>query len=274
MLKKKVIGFIGAGNMGEALIKGLLGSKKVKPAQIIVCDPLKKRLTYMSETYKVGVENKNVEVVRKVDILILAVKPNIVGKVLEEAGDEPLKDKLLISIAAGITTDMIGNHLLHPLAVARVMPNTPAIVQEGASAIFLGEHVTKDAKNVVIEIFDSIGKSILIEDEKLMDVVTGLSGSGPAFVFLFIEALIDGGVKEGLKREVASLLAVQTVYGAAKLVKESSKHLGELINMVSSPGGTTIAGLHILEKKGLRGVIMEAVEVATRRSRELSEYKE
>ena len=273
MLKKKVIGFIGAGNMGEALIRGLLGSKKVKPAQIIVCDPLKKRLTYMSETYKVGVANKNVEVVRKVDILILAVKPNIVRKVLEEVRGELLKDKLLISIAAGITTDMITDNLLHPVAIARVMPNTPAIVQEGASAIFLGEHVTKDAKDVVIEIFSSIGKSVLIEDEKLMDAVTGLSGSGPAFVFLFIEALTDGGVKEGLKREVASLLAVQTVYGAAKLVKESSKHLGELKDMVTSPGGTTIAGLHILEKKGLRGVMMEAVEVATRRSKELSGYK-
>ncbi len=273
MLKKKVIGFIGAGNMGEALVKGLLGSKKIKPIQIIVCDSVKKRLTYMSETYRVGVTSKNVETARKADILILAVKPNIIEKVLKEVSDELSKEKLIISIAAGVTTDSIKDRLPHLSPVVRVMPNTPALVQEGASAIFWGEHVTKDAKDAVIEIFNSVGESVIVEDEKLMDVVTGLSGSGPAFVFLFIEAMTDGGVKEGLKRDVASRLAVQTVYGAAKLVKESSKHLGELKDMVTSPGGTTIAGLHILEKKGLKGVLMEAVEVAARRSKELSGKK-
>jgi pyrroline-5-carboxylate reductase len=271
ILKKKIIGFIGAGNMGEALVKGLLGSKKVKPAQIIVCDPLKKKLQYMSETYRIAAERSNCDVVRKADIIILAVKPIIVAKVLEEIKRDLSKEKLLISIAAGVTTHMITGQLLHRSPVIRVMPNTPAIVQEGASALFMGENATKDAEQTVIHIFNSIGESVVIDDERLMDVVTGLSGSGPAFVFLFIEALADGGVKMGLKREIAFLLAVQTVFGASMLVKESTKHLGELKDMVTSPGGTTIAGLHILEKKGMRGVVMEAVEVATKRSRELSQ---
>ncbi|MFQ5901651.1 MAG: pyrroline-5-carboxylate reductase [Thermodesulfobacteriota bacterium] len=270
MLKNKLIGFIGAGNMGEALIKGLLVSRKVKPAQIIASDPSKSKLSYMVDTYQVGKLNKNSELVQKADIVILAVKPAIVEKVLREVEDNLTQEKLLISIAAGITTDYILSCLSHPCPVVRVMPNTPALVLEGISAIFFKGGTKLVIKETVLDIFNSIGKAVIIEDERLMDVVTGLSGSGPAFAFLFIEALIDGGVKMGLKREVASLLAIQTVLGSAKLAVESGRHLGELKDMVTSPGGTTIAGLHKLEDRGIRGAIIEAVEVATQRSKELS----
>ena len=274
MLKNKVIGFIGAGNMGEALIKGLLASGKVNPAQIVVSDRHKERLAYMLETYKVGALSKNSEVTQRADIIILAVKPDVAGAVLKEIREDLSREKLLISIAAGVTTNFINNHLLHSSTVIRVMPNTPAIVLEGVSAIFCGGTVSKDAQETAMEIFSSIGKSVAIEDEGLMDVVTGLSGSGPAFVFLFLEALTDGGVKMGLKRDVASLLSAQLFLGSAKLVMESEKHLGELKDMVTSPGGTTITGLHVLEKRGVRGALIEAVEAATRRSKELSGEEE
>ncbi|MFQ5900291.1 MAG: pyrroline-5-carboxylate reductase [Thermodesulfobacteriota bacterium] len=274
MLKNKSIGFIGAGNMGEALIKGLLASKKVAPDRIIAGDPGKDRLSYMAEHYKINVVSENIEVVQRADIIILAVKPDMVKNVLEEVGDDLARDKLLISIAAGITTDSIINHLSHPCPVARVMPNTPALVLEGISAVFLRDKNNTDLNEAVLNIFNSIGKTVIIEDERLMDVVTGLSGSGPAFVFLFIEALTDGGVKMGLKKETASLLAIQTVMGSAKLALESGRHTGELKDMVTSPGGTTIAGLHVMEKRGVRGALMEVVEKATMRSRELSEKGE
>jgi len=256
--------------MGEALLKGLFASKRVSPAQVVVSEPLKSRLSYILETYKVEGLSKNFEVAQRADIVILAVKPDMVGNVLKEVREDLTGDKLLISIAAGITTTFIVKNLLHPCPVIRVMPNTPAIVQEGASAIFFGDNMTEDAKKVAFEIFGSIGKSLTIEDEKLMNVVTGLSGSGPAFVFLLLEALTDGGVKMGLKRDVSALLSAQVVLGSAKLAIESGKHLGELKDMVTSPGGTTIAGLHVLEKRGVRGAFIEAVEEATRRSLELS----
>ena len=270
MLTKKTIGFIGAGNMGEALIKGLLASKKVTPGQILVTDKIKERLAYMAEHYEVKVFSKNFEVAKGAEIIILAIKPNDIKPVLQEIGSDLNKGKLLISIAAGITMDFILQNLSHAVPLIRVMPNTPALVLEGAIGICPSQGISKEDRDIATSIFEAVGKVVLIENEGLMDAVTGLSGSGPAYVFLILEALSDAGVSVGLPRKTANLLAIQTVFGSAKLAMESGRHLGELKDMVTSPGGTTIAGLEKLEDGGIRAAIMKAVEAATKRSKELS----
>ena len=270
MLTKKTIGFIGAGNMGEALIKGLLASKKINPAQILVADKVKERLAYIVEHYEAKVFTKNFEVAKGADIIILAVKPNDVKSALQEIGSDLNKDKLLISIAAGVTMDYILQCLPHNIPLIRVMPNTPALVLEGAIGICPGQGVSKEDRDIAVAIFEAVGKVVLIENEELMDAVTGLSGSGPAYVFLILEALSDAGVRVGLPRKTANLLAIQTVLGSAKLAMESGKHFGELKDMVTSPGGTTISGLEKLEEGSLRSTIIKAVEAATKRSKELS----
>lgn len=270
MLNKKTIGFIGAGAMGEALIKGLLASKKVTAGQILVTDKIKERLAYIAENYEVKVFSKSFEVAKGADIIILAVKPNDIKAALQDIGSDLNKDKLLISIAAGITMDYILQCLPHKALLIRVMPNTPALVMEGATAICPGDGVSKADRDIAIAIFEAVGKVQIIENEELMDAVTGLSGSGPAYVFLILEALSDAGVRVGLSRKTSNLLAIQTVLGSAKLAMESGKHFGELKDMVTSPGGTTIAGLGKLEEGSLRSTIIKAVEAATKRSKELS----
>lgn len=269
-MKGKIIGFIGAGKMGEALIKGLISSKRFGKGSIIACDKDRERLSYIASTYGVEVYTRGSEVAERSDITILAVKPQDIEDALEDIKEAMTKEKLLISIVAGASIDHITYHLVHPCPVVRVMPNTPALVMEGISAICPGGGVSSERLREVVEIFEAVGKTVIIESEALMDAVTGLSGSGPAFVFLFLEALIDGGVKMGLKRDTARILALQTVLGAARLVMETGRHPAELKDMVTSPGGTTIEGLSHMEREGLRGIVMEAIEKATKRSRELS----
>lgn len=267
---KRTIGLVGAGKMGEALIKGLLSSRKVSPPSILACDREKERLGYIASAYGVKVYSKASEVAGKADITILAVKPKDLEGALEEIKDELTAEKLLVSIVAGASIDHISSHLLHPCPVVRVMPNTPALVMAGVSALCPGKGAPPERVKEVEEIFNALGRTVLIDDETLMDAVTGLSGSGPAFVFLFLEALTDGGVKMGLKRETARLLAIETVLGASRLALETGRHFADLKDMVTSPGGTTIAGLSHMEKEGLRGIVMEAVEKATLRAKELS----
>ena len=267
-MSERTIGLVGAGKMGEALIKGLLSSGRTLP--IIACDRDRERLGYIASTYGVKVYPKASDIAEKADVIILAVKPQDVEEALEGMKEALTEDKLLVSIAAGVTIDHISYHLLHPCSVVRVMPNTPALVMEGVSAICPAKGTPPERVEEVVRIFSVLGKTVMVEREELMDAVTGLSGSGPAFVFLFLEALTDGGVKMGLKRETARLLALQTVLGASKLALETGKHFAELRDMVTSPGGTTIAGLSLMEEKGLRGIVMGAVEKATRRSIELS----
>lgn len=272
MLAKKRIGFIGAGNMGEALIKGLVTSKKVHPEQILASDRVKERLAYMAEHYGVKVFSKNFEVVRASDILILAVKPDDIKDVIKEIAEDVTKDKLLVTIAAGVSIELLRENLIHPLPpIIRVMPNTPALVMEGAIGIYPSPGISEDDKNIILQIFETVGKVVLVEKEEWMDAVTGLSGSGPAYIFLIMEALSDAGVKVGLPRKMANLLTIQTVLGSAKLALVGGRHFGELKDMVTSPGGTTIAGLEKLEEGGVRFAIIKAVEAATKRSRELSE---
>ncbi len=269
MLKEKKIAFIGAGNMAEALVKGLLNSPLgIKPENLLMSDIRKDRLDFLSQKYAVQVSPSNPSVARKADILILAVKPQNIREVLTDIAPEVTRDKLVISIAAGVKLQTIQDLLETGVRVVRTMPNTPALVQAGASAIAPGKWASPEDLQMAKAIFDAVGITIIV-DEKLIDAVTGLSGSGPAYIFLVINALADGGVKMGFSKDVALKLAAQTVLGAAKLVLETGEHPAKLIDMVTSPGGTTIAGLHALEKGGLHGIFMDAVEAATLRSIEL-----
>jgi pyrroline-5-carboxylate reductase len=261
------IGFVGTGNMGEALIRGLLKAGVAEPSQVVGSDPRSDRAAELVEKYGIRMTAANLEVARQADILILAVKPQVMERVLEEIGPEIHAHALVISIAAGIPLSAIETRL--PQArVIRTMPNTPALVGAGATAIAVGGHATAADLEAAKRIFDSVGMTVTL-DEAQMDAVTGLSGSGPAYVFLVIEALADAGVKVGLSRHHAQALAAQTLLGSAKLLIETEEHPGRLKDMVTSPGGTAIAGLHTLEAGGLRTTLMDAVEAAAKRSAEL-----
>jgi pyrroline-5-carboxylate reductase len=270
MLKEKKIGVIGTGNMGEALISGLLHSRSSTPENIICSDIRKDKLKMVKESYGVLTSGNNLNVVSASEIVVYAVKPQIMASVLRETATSLDMSKLIISIAAGVPLSAIESCLNKDLRLVRVMPNIPASVKEGAAAIAPGKHALKDDLKVAKAIFDSVGKSVIIEEE-LMDAITGLSGSWPAYLFLIVEALADAGVKMGLSREDALLLSTQTVLGAAKLLMETNEHPGKLKDRVTSPGGTAIAGLHTLEEGGLRTTLINAVEAATKRSRELGE---
>ncbi len=265
----KKIGFIGAGNMAEALAKGLLLSRVFTKDRIIMSDVMQERLDLMCSLYGVEITQKNSEVVKFSDFVVLAVKPNLIGKVMDEINDFLTPKKILISIAAGISTVSIMRND-KKIKMVRVMPNTPALVLAGASVLYCTYSVTQEERKDVERIFDSVGITYIVESEELLDAVTGLSGSGPAFVAIFIEALADGGVKMGLSRNMAMRLAAQTVYGAARMVLDGGIHPAELKDRVSSPAGTTIEGIKELEIRGFRGSVISAVEAASRRSKELS----
>ena len=274
MLKNKKIGFIGGGNMAEAMIKGLLSASFIEAKNVFVSEPSEAKRDTLHAEYKIKVGADNRELVKKCDIIILAVKPQIVQKVLRDIASLVGRDKLVISIAAGvpiaIMDDVLRGGKNKKFSIVRTMPNTPALVQEGVTAIASGEHVRKIDVKIAHRIFEAVGRTVDVEEDQL-DAVTGLSGSGPAYIFMLIEALSDAGVKMGLSREVANTLTIQTVLGSAKLARESGKHPGELKDMVTSPAGTTISGLHALEEGSFHTTLMNAVEDATLRSRELGQ---
>ncbi len=267
MLKER-IGFIGGGKMAEALIKGVLRAKLSSTDEIIVSDVDKKRCQILEEDIGVKTTQENDKVISDADIIILAIKPNVMGKILEELKSNITSKHLVVSIAAGIPLDFIESFLNEGCRAIRVMPNTPCLVGETAAAYAMGENATLNDGELVGQILNAVGKSFLLE-EKQLDAVTGLSGSGPAFIYMVIEALTDGGVKMGLPRDVSTKLAAQTAFGAAKMVLEAGMHIGELKDSVTSPGGTTIEGLHALEKGGVRDALINAVEVATKKSKRL-----
>lgn len=267
-VKGKRIGFLGGGNMGEALVRGLLKTGLIPPEAIFVSDVRLQRLEQLGALYGVHTLSDNRLLVKRADVVILAVKPQIMTEVLAEIAPAITPDRLVISIAAGVSTALLRAHLPGGVRLIRVMPNTPALVLEGATAIARADGLEPGDLDVAQEIFSAVGKVVVLEEE-LMDAVTGLSGSGPAYVALVIEALADGGVKMGLDRATAMTLAAQTVLGAARLLIETGAHPGQLKDMVTSPGGTAIAGIHTLEEGGLRRTLINAVERATLRSREL-----
>ncbi len=253
--------------MAEAMIGGLLSGQVCLPESIWATDPVGERRDRLKNQFGIRVGATNCDSVAWGDVVVLAVKPQTLPTVLSEVG-LILGHALVISIVAGVTIRTIAEQIAGATRVVRAMPNTPALVQEGMTALAMGEGVSEDDSRLAQALFKAVGRVVLVE-ERLMDAVTGLSGSGPAYIFLAIEALADGGVKMGLSRETAELLAAQTVLGAARLVIESKVHPAELKNRVASPGGTTIAGLYQLEYGGFRAVLMAAVEAATIRSKEL-----
>jgi pyrroline-5-carboxylate reductase len=267
VVKGKKIGFLGGGNMGEALIRGLVKTGLIPADDLFVADVRLSRLEELARVYGLHTLSDNGLLVRRVDVVILAVKPQILAAVLREIAPAT-PGKLLISVAAGVSTAVIRDHLPAGVRLIRTMPNAPALVLEGATAIAKSDGLEPGDLEVAQEIFGAVGRAVVLEEE-LMDAVTGLSGSGPAYIALVVEALADGGVKVGLDRQTAMTLAAQTVLGAARLLIETGTHPGQLKDMVTSPGGTAIAGIHTLESGGLRRTLMDAVERATQRSREL-----
>lgn len=271
MLRNKKISLIGTGNMGEALLSGLISSGSSDPKNIICTDIREDRLKSIQEKYGVHTTSNNIKAVEASEIIIYAVKPQIIASVLRETASCLDMSKLIISIAAGVPLAAIESCLNKKLRLIRVMPNIAAFVKESASVIAAGGNATEEDIKLSLAIFDSMGRSIFIKENILMDAITGLSGSGPAYIFLIVDAMADAGVKVGLSREDALFLSSQTVLGAAKLLIETKEHPGRLKDMVTSPGGTAIAGIHTLEKGGLRTTLINAVEVATKRSKELGE---
>lgn len=264
----KKIAVIGAGNMGEALIAGMLAAKAATPDDIHTTDVAAGRLDQLKTRYGVHVGTDNRAAAGWSNIVILAVEPQVMDHVLDDLKSVLTGAQLILSVAAGYPIARLTARLSPGVRVIRCMPNTPSVVQAGVSALAWGPQVTEEDERAARAVFESVGRVVAVE-ERLMDAATGLSGSGPAYVFLIIEALADGGVKMGLPREAALGLAAQTVFGAARMALETGEHPGRLRDKVTSPGGTTIAGLHELERGRLRASLMDAVEAATRRSREL-----
>lgn len=264
------IGFIGGGQMGEAMLKGMLQAKTYSPEQILVAEPVQTRRDYLKKNYQVQVAARLEEFAENIDIIVLAVKPQVMHQVLDSL--QPVyRGQLIITIAAGLPLAYYEQHLGHKRSpIIRAMPNMGALILQGASALCRNSAVSDKDLALALSLFATIGSAVVVE-ERLMDAVTGLSGSGPAYVFSFIEALIEGGVKTGLSRAIARDLVVQTVLGAALTLKESDTHPAVLRDAVTSPGGTTASGLHVMESFGFKGIIIDAVEAACKRSEELGE---
>ena len=269
MNEKPNIAIIGAGVMGEVILQGIISSNVYKPENIMITALRDNKLRKIHETYKVHVSTDNRLAVKFADIILLAIKPSDMPTVLKEMADEGFKDNtLIISIAAGVTIDKIANHLGKDLPIIRVMTNTPCQVGAGISALSGNKFVSSKDMSISQEIFNSVGETITLQ-EKYLDAVTGLSGSGPAFFFLIAETMIDAGVLQGLPRDVSRKLVVETMLGSALLLKKSDQHPAPLKDMVTSPGGTTIAGIQVMEEYKVRAALLKVVETATKKSKEL-----
>jgi pyrroline-5-carboxylate reductase len=264
------IGFLGAGKMATALAKGFVNAEIVFPREMIASDPFETARKHFTNEIGAKTVAANADVAKFANVLILATKPDQVPAALAEISGAFTKNHLLISIAAGVTLAKLEAALPAGARVIRVMPNTPALVGAGASAFALGKSATAADGELAKKLLSAVGVAIQVK-ESLLDAVTGLSGSGPAYVYQFIEALSDGGVASGLPRDIATKLAAQTVLGAAKMVLETGQHPGALKDQVTSPGGTTIEGLHALEKGRLRATVMSAVRAATEKSKKLGQ---
>ena len=268
MFRDRSVGFIGGGNMGEALIRGLISASLFPAERVFAFDVIESRVKYLEKEFGIKGRSDIAELTRSCAIIVLAVKPQTISHVLDTLSAHLSHKPLVISIAAGVALSTLEQRLPENTAVVRVMPNATALVQQAASALSRGRAVSDAQMEMSLALFRAVGKAVEI-DEKLMDAVTGLSGSGPAYVLLMIEALIDAGVLMGLPRQAARDLVVQTVAGTSKLLETTGKHPAELRDLVTSPGGTTIHGLQILESYSVRGALMECVEAATKRSAEL-----
>ncbi|MCF6149544.1 MAG: pyrroline-5-carboxylate reductase [Candidatus Kuenenia sp.] len=270
MMLNEKIGFIGGGKMAEALCKGIINAGLSNSNNMMVSDVIAERCRLLNKETGIQTTQNNHDIAAFADVIILAVKPQIIGKALTDIKNDITPRHLIISIAAGIPIHFIESKLRENVRVIRVMPNTPCLIASSATAFALGTHATESDGTLAYNIFNAVGKVFQLE-EKYLDAVTGVSGSGPAYVYMFIEALSDGGVKMGLPREIATTLAAQTVLGAAKMVLETGQHPAQLKDAVTSPAGTTIDGISKLEDGGLRATVINAVESAALKSKKLGE---
>ncbi len=262
------IGFIGLGNMATAMIGGILGKGLYTNADIIGSDKLQQTAELAKEKFGIETYTDNKEIVKKADIVVFAVKPIFLPEVIAEIKDEMTMDKLIISIVAGKSIDWIEGAFSKQIRLVRCMPNTPAFVGEGCTAICLNQHASKEDEKTALAIMNSFGKASVVA-EHLMDAVVGVSGSSPAYVFMFIEAMADAVVLAGMPRAQAYEFAAQSVLGSAKMVLETGKHPAELKDMVCSPGGTTIEAVKVLEEKGFRAAVMDAIGACVEKSKNL-----
>lgn len=266
-MQDKKIGFIGGGAMAEALIRGIINTGLIQRQQIVVSDIALERRDYLTQTYTISTVADVNAVAKNADILFLAVKPQVVKAVMEQISGQVSTKTIVVSVVAGLT--LAAMQAKFPgCAIIRVMPNTPIAVGAGMSALALGKLATQQDSELVSQIFSAAGTVVTVGEE-LMDAVTGLSGSGPGYGFVIIDALTDAGVRVGLSRQTALVLAAQTLLGAAKMVLETGEHPAKLRDMVTSPGGTAITGIHVLEQSGLRAALIDAVVAATKRSQEM-----
>ena len=270
MALSKKLAFLGGGNMAEAMVRGMLRAGLSQAAEITVTGRRGERLEELSKLYGVHTTRDNVAAAKAADVIVLSVKPQAMAELLEEIAPVVTDQQLVLSVAAGVPIAAMSRKLGASARIVRSMPNTPALVGQGACAIAGGQHATAADLDVAKQIFDAVGMTVVVE-EYLLDAATGLSGSGPAYIFLIIEALSDAGVKVRLPRRTAQALAAQTVAGSARLLIETGIHPGQLKDQVTSPGGTAIAGLHTLEAGGLRTTLINAVEAATFRAKELGQ---
>jgi pyrroline-5-carboxylate reductase len=270
----KKLGFIGAGNMGQALARGLVDHKVFKPAELIASDVDAVRRRKFSRATKIAAVRDNLQVVREAPAILLAVKPQTIDGVLAEIGAQLAREhtaarKLFISIAAGVPIARIQSHLGARCRVIRVMPNAPAMVGEGMAALVRGAAAARADEAFALKLFRAVGQAVALGDEALLDAVTALSGSGPAYVYLFVKAMADAGVEQGLPAKLAYEMALQTLCGAAAQMRQSKMPVEELIRIVASPGGTTEAALRSFTANGFPGVVAAAIKAAADRSREL-----
>lgn len=262
------IGFIGLGNMAKAIIGGMLENQIVSPENIIGSAKTEATREAVRDTYGIGIRGTNVEVAKETDVIILAVKPQFLQEVIEEIRSEISISTLVVSIAAGKTMEWIEEAFGRKIKLVRCMPNTPALVGAGCTGVCVNDRVSQGDIDYSLKLMESFGKAHLVP-ERLMDAVGAVSGSSPAFVFMFIEAMADAAVAAGMPRVQAYEFAAQAVYGSAKLMLESGRHPGELKDMVCSPGGTTIQGVRVLEEKGLRGAVIDALAATVEQSKKL-----
>lgn len=267
------LGFIGCGNMAQAMITGILTQKVVSPQELIVSNPREEKTAKLKDEFGIITTTDNREVAKQSDILVLSVKPQVYPVVIKEIRDEVSSEQIIVTIAAGVSMEAAERQFGKEVKIVRVMPNTPALVGEGMSGLCCNEYVTEEEFDLVHKIFESFGKAEKIT-ENLMDAVVGVSGSGPAYVYMFIEAMADAAVAQGLPRKQAYTFAAQTLLGSAKMVLETGQHPGELKDAVCSPAGTTIEAVNVLEKKGMRSAVIEAVTAAAKKNHQLGKKKE
>lgn len=266
---RPMIGFVGGGNMATALIKGLLAAELYGPEQVVASDVDAPKLAGLRRRFKVATTADNAALVRDTKVIVIAVKPQIIDAVLAQLRPAVTPQKLFVSIAAGVTTARLEAGLGGDARVLRVMPNTPALLGKSMSVLVRGRYATPADGRLGLRLLRAVGAAVAVQDERVLDAVTGLSGSGPAYVYLFAEGLIAGGIAAGLSAELATQLALQTITGAAAMLQETGETPAALRAMVTSPGGTTLAGLGELERRGFKDAVAAAVAIATRRSEEL-----